>query len=87
MTQFEAVRVSGLVSCCELRQLVNVPMSQRMRLTPPAGSGLEYTSRCTLHASPSSVVRAGQHQVRAVGQPRADGQAFSLFRGDAAQAG
>jgi len=33
------------------------------------------------------VVRAGEYQVRAVGHARADGQAFSLFRRDAVQAG
>lgn len=74
----------GLVTCCELRQLVNVPMSQRVRLALPAGSRLEYT--CALHAScvlchRVGAVLAGQHQARV------DGQTFSLFRRDAAQAG
>lgn len=32
--------MSGLVSCYELRQLMNVPVLQRMRLTQPPGSGL-----------------------------------------------
>ena len=86
MTQREAVGVSGFVRCCELRQLVNMSMSQRMRLTPPAGRGLKYTSHCPLPASyvlhrREVAFRAGQHQARA------DGQAYPLFRPDAAQAG
>jgi hypothetical protein len=53
-------------------------MSQRMRLTPLAGSGLKDTSRCRLHASyvlmhRVVVFRPDQHQARV------DGQAFPLF--------
>lgn len=56
--------MSALVSCRELKLIF--PMSQRMRLTPPAGSGVGYTSRCRRPASPSRGVRVGQYQVRAV---------------------
>lgn len=53
-------------------------MSQRMRLTPSADSGLKGTSRCQLHASyvlmhRVVVFRPDQRHARV------DGQAFPLF--------